>query len=105
LEGLAMEDVDIFCTILSILRPTTVLLWPFGTFIGHLVYFSRLVGSTEKNLATLRDSNFRDSFHRQKSFLTLTYISLTPGLPHFSWHMIPKPDKMYQRNTKCTKWS
>jgi hypothetical protein len=28
-----------------------------------------------------------------------------PGLPDFSWYMIPKPQKMYQMNTKCTKWS
>jgi hypothetical protein len=28
-----------------------------------------------------------------------------PELPDFSWYMIPKPEKMYQMNTKCTKWS
>jgi hypothetical protein len=27
------------------------------------------------------------------------------GLPDFSWYMIPKLDKMYRMNTKCTKWS
>jgi hypothetical protein len=26
-------------------------------------------------------------------------------LPDFSRYMIPKPEKMYQMNTKCTKWS
>jgi hypothetical protein len=26
-------------------------------------------------------------------------------LPDFSWSMIPKPEKMYQMNTKCPKWS
>jgi hypothetical protein len=25
-----------------------------------------------------------------------------PGLPDFSWHMIPKPEKMNQMNTNCT---
>jgi hypothetical protein len=30
---------------------------------------------------------------------------LLPGLPDFSWCMIPKPGKMYQMNTKCTKWT
>jgi hypothetical protein len=25
------------------------------------------------------------------------------GLPDFSWYMIPKPEKMYQMNTECTK--
>jgi hypothetical protein len=29
----------------------------------------------------------------------------SPGLPDFSWCMIPKPEKMYQMNTNCTKWS
>jgi hypothetical protein len=28
-----------------------------------------------------------------------------PELPDFSSHMIPKQEKMYQKNTKCTKWS
>jgi hypothetical protein len=27
------------------------------------------------------------------------------GLPDFSLYMIPKPEKMHQINTKCTKWS
>jgi hypothetical protein len=27
------------------------------------------------------------------------------GLPDFSWYTVPKPEKMYQMNTKCTKWS
>jgi hypothetical protein len=27
------------------------------------------------------------------------------GLPDFYWYMIPKPEKMYQMNTKCTKRS
>jgi hypothetical protein len=28
-----------------------------------------------------------------------------PGLPDFSWYMIPKLEKMYQMNTKYNKWS
>jgi hypothetical protein len=27
------------------------------------------------------------------------------GLPEFSWYVLPKPGKMCQINTKCTKWS
>jgi hypothetical protein len=27
------------------------------------------------------------------------------GLPDFSWFMLPKQEKMYQINAKCTKWS
>jgi hypothetical protein len=30
-------------------------------------------------------------------------ISLQPGLPDLSLYMIPKQEKMYQMNTKCTK--
>jgi hypothetical protein len=26
------------------------------------------------------------------------------GLPDYSWYMIPKPEKIYQMNTKCAKW-
>jgi hypothetical protein len=33
------------------------------------------------------------------------FVLHTSGLPDFSWYMIPKPKKMYQMNTKCTKWS
>jgi hypothetical protein len=32
-------------------------------------------------------------------------FALLPGLPDFSWYMIPKSEKMYQMNTKCTVWS
>jgi hypothetical protein len=27
----------------------------------------------------------------------------SPGLPDFYWCVIPKPEKMYQTNAKCTK--
>jgi hypothetical protein len=30
---------------------------------------------------------------------------LESGLPDFSWYIIPKQEKMYQMNAKCTKWS
>jgi hypothetical protein len=30
--------------------------------------------------------------------------SIRAGLPDFSWYMIPKPEKMYQMNTKYTEW-
>jgi hypothetical protein len=35
----------------------------------------------------------------------LIWKSVRAGLPDFSWYMIPKPEKMYQMNKKCTKWS
>jgi hypothetical protein len=28
-----------------------------------------------------------------------------PGLPDFSWYVIPKPEKMYQMSTKWIEWS
>jgi hypothetical protein len=59
LEGLAKEDVGIFMAVLSILQPNGIL-WPFGLFWGHLVYFSILVCCTGKNLAT------QHSYQRQK---------------------------------------
>jgi hypothetical protein len=31
------------------------------------------------------------------------FLSLTAGLPDFSWHNIPKRGK-YQISTKCAKW-
>jgi hypothetical protein len=36
--------------------------------------------------------------------LPATFFASKAGLPDFSWCMIPKPEKMYQMNTKCTKW-
>jgi hypothetical protein len=33
-----------------------------------------------------------------------TYLHVGLGLPDFSWCMTPKPEKMYQMDTKCTKW-
>jgi hypothetical protein len=39
------------------------------------------------------------------SFYTGSENAFIPGLPDYSWYMIPKPEKMYRLNTKCTKWS
>jgi hypothetical protein len=33
------------------------------------------------------------------------FYAFQPGLPDFSWYMTPKPEKMYQMNTQCAKWS
>jgi hypothetical protein len=44
----------------------------------------------------------------QESAVVLDFgaiIGTESGLPDFSWYMIPKPEKMYQMNSKCTKWS
>jgi hypothetical protein len=31
-------------------------------------------------------------------------MTLKAGLPDFTWYVIPKLEKMYQTNEKCTKW-
>jgi hypothetical protein len=36
--------------------------------------------------------------------ISFSLMMIEAGLPDFSWYMIPKPEKMYQMNTKCTKW-
>jgi hypothetical protein len=46
----------IFMSILSILRPKVYILWQFGTFCAHLVYFSRFgMLYRKKILATLQE--------------------------------------------------
>jgi hypothetical protein len=40
LEGLAMEDVDIFYGHLVYFTAIWYILWSFGKFYGYLVYFS-----------------------------------------------------------------
>jgi hypothetical protein len=44
-----------------------------------------------------------------KRYLTLEdlklYFGLVPGLPNFSWCVIPKQEKMYQMSTICTERS
>jgi hypothetical protein len=66
LEGLAMDDVGIFGTILSIVVP-------FGIFCGHFRYFFIfgifslvLVFCTKKNLATLSWTVHRGIWAREK---------------------------------------
>jgi hypothetical protein len=39
LEGLAIEDVGIFCGHLVYFVAIWYILWPFGIFYGYLVYF------------------------------------------------------------------
>jgi ABC-type spermidine/putrescine transport system permease subunit II len=50
-----MEDVSIFKTIMIVyFTANWYILWPFGTFCGHLVHFLPvLVCCGEKNLAAL----------------------------------------------------
>jgi hypothetical protein len=67
---------------------------------------------SQTHLVTLLDDNgVQKRLYRLRSFpasvpkLTFTLHHekarlLQTGLPDFSWYMIPKPEKMYQINTK-----
>jgi hypothetical protein len=35
----------------------------------------------------------------------VSFFGCRTGLPDFPWYVIPKREKMYKMNTKCTKWS
>jgi hypothetical protein len=49
---------------------------------------------------------FRIISKENPSFCFISQAGLSvAGLPDFSRYIIPKPEKMYQMNTKCTKWS
>jgi hypothetical protein len=37
--------------------------------------------------------------------MLLLLLLLLPGLPDFCWYVIPKPEKIYQIDTKCYEWS
>jgi hypothetical protein len=52
-----MEDFDIFFGHSVYFKPIWYILWPFGTFYGHLVFFPILVCCTRKTLATLVTSS------------------------------------------------
>jgi hypothetical protein len=45
----------------------------------------------------------KDTSQEYRIFLLHPNHPNQTGLPDFPWYMIPKPDKMYQRNTKCTR--
>jgi hypothetical protein len=90
-KGLVMDDVGIFSTILSILRPN-------GIFYGHSVHlvviwyvFHVLVYCTEKNLATLLCS------HVSGEYLVLS-LSLSLSLERDRTQCLTTP---FQRQTKC----
>jgi hypothetical protein len=54
------------------------------------------------------DALTRREFSRPSSQLSCRLVKKLynlAGLPDFSWNLIPKPEKMYQTNTECTKRS
>jgi hypothetical protein len=53
LEGLALEDVVIFCGHLVYFSTIWYNIWIFGTFCGNLAYISRFGMLYQENLATL----------------------------------------------------
>jgi hypothetical protein len=65
----------------------------------HLVTLAGILADPIKWEKMFHSLFFRS--HSGQIFNTANYIEA--GLPDFSWCTIPKPDKMYQMNTKCTK--
>jgi hypothetical protein len=58
LEGLRLENVDIFYGHLKHFTDIWDILWPFGTFVFIRYIFPVLVSCTKKNLATLESDVF-----------------------------------------------
>jgi hypothetical protein len=67
-----------------------------------------MMGSEEKTAAFMKRAQIVCEFYEveiiKKIVSSSTKYVWIAGLPDFSWCMIPKPEKMYQMNTKCTKW-
>jgi hypothetical protein len=79
---------------------TTKRLWYFSDLSTFWATF------LQTPLATLLGINFLPNCEISPSPHTLfNNFALHPGLPDYSWYMIPKQEKMYQMNTKRTKWS
>jgi hypothetical protein len=77
-------------------------LFTFGIVCGNLVYFSyfgTLYQEKSGNPGAIADVNL----YRQRSQKS-SCACCWAGLPDFSWNIIPKPEKMYRMNSKCTKW-
>jgi hypothetical protein len=69
LEGLAIGNLGLFYDRLVYLKAIGNILWPFGIFCGHFVYFPPiLVFYTKQNLATLPQSSKCHSFDRMQFF-------------------------------------
>jgi hypothetical protein len=71
MESLTMEDAGIFLWSFFF---STVILWPFGTFCGHLVYFypfwhekSGNPGAQRRNVFFARKSVAESECHKMKS--------------------------------------
>jgi hypothetical protein len=62
---------------------------------------------SQARLVTLSPGHPFSEAHSSRHFsiVAIRYrVQRRPGLPDFSWYMIPKPEKMYQKDSKCTKW-
>jgi hypothetical protein len=73
---------------------------PNFVWCGHL-FRSESFFLAKKLTVYLSPSSFIFRRHCRKKHLVGLF---QPGLPDFSWYKIPKPEKMYQMHTKCTKW-
>jgi hypothetical protein len=55
-----------------------------------------------RTMATIFSAHFLKTGEKHGSIFS-RYFDSNSGLPDFSFYMIPKPEKMYQKNIKCTK--
>jgi hypothetical protein len=70
---------------------------------GLLLGGDRAIGTIDDRFLHFRRKKNLDP--SQSCMTTFSKLQRSPGLPDFSWYMIPKPEKMNQMNKKCTKWS
>jgi hypothetical protein len=76
-EGLEMEDVD--TDIINLVNCTSIwyMLWPFGIFLGYLVYFSPRFGILKQEKSGNRAPKQANGFPMAKEAIKSTKIQLT----------------------------
>jgi hypothetical protein len=77
----------------------------------HRFHFLRFFQKYKRSLAEVYhqlEAGLKKNRERQVWILwifVVEQVAWDPGMPDFSWHMIPKPEIVYKMNTKCTRWS
>jgi hypothetical protein len=83
LEGFAMEDVDLLNTYtyvrLACFTAIWSILWPFGIFYGHLVYFYRFGMLHQQNMAILHQAGSNNKDGNSITLLT-NYVGIANKL-------------------------
>jgi hypothetical protein len=94
----------------NIFRYKTLQNLPQKGFFGLKIYHLATLGpSSFAGLLLFKRLYRKDEVHffadRMSTFLSQVSRKSRPGMPDFPQCMIPRLEKMYQTNTKCTKWS